>query len=500
MKRGTIRMFKNFRLKLTIILIVFSLLLSLLIAIFDYEKLRDTVLQSQKTKIAMAEDKIIHNLSTIDKVYHLFDKQIAETMETYSIELLSKYEAQPDFNEWDFKELQAKYKMDIFIMNNENTVIHSSFPQDVGLDFGECCPGFSKLLNERREGQVFTHDGMDIQSKTGEIKKFSYMPTSDQKYIIELGVLLEDQDIFKQFNFLTTIESLLKEYETIDSIKVYNSGGNHLGIKTENFQNEKIEQPFLEIFEQVRGSGQSKELVVDEDGSRTTYRFIPYMADETRGYSTKRVVEIAYNNNEMTGILLEYKNQFLLQLVAILIGSVVLSFFIARLVARPIHLAFHDSLTGLKNRAAFEDEIQKRFERKNKKIAILMIDLDNFKSVNDYLGHGEGDRILKVAASTIDEVIGTENLAARVGGDEFLVLLDTDEINSVKKLAEKLIRAMADRLIEQLGNNEIRTSISIGVAVATEKDTFESLYEKADQALYKSKENGKNQFSLYEFV
>ncbi len=440
------KVFTNFRWKLTIVLIVFSLTLTLFIAIFDYAKLRKTVLESQEMKISMAEDKIINNLSTIDKVYDLFDEQTAEMMEAYSIELVEKYEAEPDFAKWDFELLKEKYKMDIFILDDKNSVIHSSFIEDIGMDFQECCPGFSSLLDERRKGNSFTADGMDIQSKTGEVKKFSYMPTADHKYLIELGFLLEDHGIFKQFNFLESIDALVEEYEDINSIKVYNSGGNPLGVKTENFTQEFIQQPFKEVFEKVRGNGVADELVLMENGNQVTYRYIPYSADEKKGYSTERVVEIAYNNQAIAGLLSEYKNQFLLQLLVTLVGSAILSFLIARIIAMPIHLAFHDSLTGLKNRAAFEDEITKRLERKNSRIGLMMIDLDNFKSVNDYLGHGEGDRVLKVAASTIQEVVGEDHFAARVGGDEFLVLIDLNVDPDVKALADGMLRHINEKM------------------------------------------------------
>lgn len=489
-------MYNNFRVKLTIILIAFSLLLSIIIAIVDYERLRKTVIQAQQTEINMAEDKIIHSLSTIDKVYRLFDEQTASEMEMYSNELLTLYKQEPDFTNWDFSALKDRFGMDVFILNDENTVIHSSFTEDIGLNFNACCPGLAKLLDERRQGKVFTHDGMDIQSKTGEMKKFSYMPTPDGRYLIELGVLLEDDEIFKEFNFISTIENLLNEYEIIDSINVYNSGGYLLGVKTENFQHILIEQPYKSIFEEVRSSNEKKEFVKYEDGEKVIYRYIPYSAEVSRGYSTKRVVEIAYNH-KVTGLLTQYKYQFFRQLFVSLIGSVGLSFLIARLVSRPIHLAFHDSLTGLKNRAAFEDEIAKRVNR-NDQFSLLMIDLDNFKSVNDELGHQEGDNLLKVAATTIKEVIGSENMAARVGGDEFLVLLNTSELEKVIRTTQRLIRKINEEMTLQLVDSGVKTSISMGVAVATASDNFETLYEKADRALYRSKENGKNQFRVFD--
>lgn len=487
---------KNIRLKLTAVLLAFSLLLSFVIAVVDYEKLRETVLLNQETEIRFAEDKIIHNLSTIDKVYNLFDMEMASQMESVSKELLAKYEEEPDFTTWDFKALQEKYEMDIFILNDVNKVIHSSFEADIGLDFKACCSGLSALLDRRRDEGKFTHDGLDLQSKTGEIKKFSYMPTSDHEYLIELGILLEDKEIFQQFNFIDTIDSLLKEYNIIESINVYNSGGNVLGVKTEDFNVNKIEDRFLNVFEKVRKSKETEEVVITENHGKLTYRFIPYNADETRGFSTKRVVAIAYNNDLVANILSKYKDRFLQQLLVIVIGVVALSFIIARIVSKPIHLAFHDSLTGLNNRVAFENEIQKRVLR-HKKHSLMMIDLDDFKSINDRLGHLEGDKILREFALTIKNVINPGYLAARVGGDEFLILVTNDEIQTVKKTAHILIKQFNNRMEDYFNKEGISTSVSIGIAVSSENESFEELYSKADQALYKSKMNGKNQYSIF---
>lgn len=487
-------MSKNFRFKLTVILIIFSLLLSLLIAVLDYKKMQKQIWIGQENKLLMAEEKIIGNLKTIDKVYEIFDYQIAEKMEQYSRELLAKYEENPNFASWDFEHLKTAYGMDIYILNAENKVTYSSFQPDIGRDFKLCCESFSKLLDTRREGSSFTHDGMDLQAVTGEIKKFSYMPTPDHMYLIELGMNLENEEIFKQFNFLDTINELTNEIEVIDQIQVYNSDGYVVGVKSDDGDKLRIDGQFYAIFKEVKESGQYREMIVNQPDGQLTYRFIPYQADEKRGFSTERVVAIVYNDHELRGVLSSYKNQFITQLLVILAAAVALSFIIARLVAKPIHLAFHDSLTGLKNRAAFEDELQKRLEREKSKVALMMIDLDNFKAVNDQLGHGEGDRLLQVVAKTIEEVIGSSNFAARVGGDEFLVILDSIHSKKIGEISEELLK----RINEEISfYNTIHTSISIGAALSCKEDDFDSLYKKADEALYKSNENGKNQYTLY---
>lgn len=480
---------KHFRLQLTMILIAFSLVLSLLIAWFDYGKLKDRVLIGHETKIEMAESKILESLTIIDSVYSLLDYQMADEMEDYSNELLAKYEKEPDFDKWDFRKLKKQFGMEIFIINEDNQIINSSMSKDIGLDFEKCCTGLAKLLTERRTGTDFSHDGMDLQQRTGEMKKFSYMPTPDHKYIIELSLALEGKEIYQEFNFMKTIAILEEKYDEINSIRVYNSTGRQLGVK----EVRKVLPAMRSVIREALSTVEPKER---SDG-HVTYRYIPYIADDPRGLSTKRVVEIVYNNGDLVGLLGSYRNEFIFQLFLILVAAVGLSFIIARLVAKPIHLAFHDSLTGLKNRAAFDEEMKKRLAKKQGSMALMMIDIDNFKTVNDSLGHGEGDRILQLAATTIQEIAGPTHVVARVGGDEFVIILSKIKEHELKQLAATMVDTLKEELLAQLELEHMDVSISMGIAYATVYDEADTLYDKADHALYQSKENGKNQFNFY---
>jgi len=310
-------------------------------------------------------------------------------------------------------------------------------------------------------------------------------------------VALEDEEIFKHFNFLETIDLLEYTYaDVIKSIRVYNPNGVLMGTEgDEEYRN--IEESLLPLFKEALQSREAREDVRIDSGSRVTYRYIPYTADERRGFSTNRVVEIIYTDVELSEMLSAYRNEFIVQVAVILSAAIGLSFIIARLVARPGHIAFHDSLTGLRNRAAFEEEFKKRLEKKSEDKALMMIDLDNFKAVNDKLGHREGDRILKVAATTIEEVTGQGNIAARVGGDEFIVLIAKMDEAEVEQLAAELIRKVNEEFSSLRKKIGLAPSISVGIAFPSSGDDLETLYEKADRALYRSKENGKNQYNLY---
>lgn len=489
---------KHFRIQLTGILIIFSLLISLVIALFDYERLKERVYIAHKEKISMAENEIIKTLHVIDKAYLLFDKDRANEMESNSKKLIDLYSTEPDFDTWDFNVLKEKFGMDIFIINSENVVVNSSFTGDIGLDFEKCCKSLAKVLHERRKSETFHHDGMDIHQKTHEIKKFSYMPTPDQKYIIELGVHLRDDDIFKHYNFLTTIDSLIEDNGAINEINIYTSGGFLLGYNGQSGVQEKIKDDVRPIFKDVLTRNEAQEFTQIKKGNKVTYRYIPYSADHEKNLSTTRVVEIAYNDAELEGLLSYYKRELIVQLLVIIFASIILSWIIARLVAKPIYLAFHDSLTGLKNRAAFEDEIKKRLSSKNKNLALMMIDLDNFKAVNDVLGHSEGDQILKYVGKTIQDIATQKNIASRIGGDEFVVVFSGVQKKDIQSIAKMMVERINTEFLRLMVASNIDVSISMGIAFSKTGDEINTLYDRADSALYTSKENGKNQFTIYE--
>jgi diguanylate cyclase (GGDEF)-like protein len=459
--------------------------------------MKERVVSGHQFRIEMAEDKILDSITTLDQVYHLLDNQTTDEMHRNSYEIIQKYSKNPNFTTWDFEQLKNQYGMDVFVIDDTNTVIHSSFIPDIDLNFNVCCSGFAKLLTERRLHGDFIEDGIDLQQVTGELKKFSYTPTPDRKYLIELTVSIEKTETFQQFDFSTTIDSLEKKYDAINSIRVYTSAGFLLGAPEDEVYVKEIESQRKSVLRKAIRTKETQEFKELVGNRQLTNRFIPYTAKEKRGLSTDRVVEIIYNEDEFTALLKSYQKQFLVQLAVIFIASILLSAIIARLVAEPIYLAFHDSLTGLKNRAAFTADLQRRLSKKDNKNAMILIDLDNFKQVNDTMGHSEGDKILRLAASTIQNATPTKDIAARIGGDEFVVLCSNKAEVEIRTFTTRLLHEMNNTLLAHPECQKLGVSISVGVAFADNEDSSATLYEKADRALYKSKREGKNQFNLY---
>ncbi len=180
--------------------------------------------------------------------------------------------------------------------------------------------------------------------------------------------------------------------------------------------------------------------------------------------------------------------------------------------ARIRQLAFYDSLTGLPNREFFKIRLLQAIEvakRQNRSLAVLFMDLDNFKRINDTLGHGVGDQLLRTTAERLTRSIrasdsitrlplrGVENGIARFGGDEFMILLtDMNKSEEVTTVANRIRENLCVPL--KLGEHEVIVSTSIGIATFPDDgEDAETLVKNADMAMYFAKRNGRNSFQFY---
>lgn len=162
--------------------------------------------------------------------------------------------------------------------------------------------------------------------------------------------------------------------------------------------------------------------------------------------------------------------------------------------------AFHDSLTGLPNRILLKERFEldiAHAKRNNTKLVILYIDLDRFKLINDTLGHDAGDQLLKIVAERLISCVRADDTVARIGGDEFTMLLSglTQE-ESVGKVAQKILEAIKQPVI--IAGHELYLTGSIGITLYPNDGLDpETLLKNADVAMYRAKEKGKNNFQLY---
>ncbi|MEO6155961.1 MAG: EAL domain-containing protein, partial [Thermomonas sp.] len=164
------------------------------------------------------------------------------------------------------------------------------------------------------------------------------------------------------------------------------------------------------------------------------------------------------------------------------------------------HQAQHDALTGLPNRLLFQDRLDQALaqaERKKLQVAVLYMDLDRFKGINDMLGHSAGDALLREAARRLQACIRKTDTLARLGGDEFIVVLsELNDPQDAMRVATKLIEAM--RAPFHLDRHELFVTLSLGISIYPE-DGLESdtLMDNADAAMYRAKETGRDNFQWF---
>jgi diguanylate cyclase (GGDEF)-like protein len=161
------------------------------------------------------------------------------------------------------------------------------------------------------------------------------------------------------------------------------------------------------------------------------------------------------------------------------------------------HQAYHDALTGLPNRSLFTERVAEALERHSDSFAVLFVDLDDFKTINDTLGHSAGDELLTAVAERVRACVRPADLAARLGGDEFGILLELGGDDAAEQVALRLVAALQTPFV--LSGREVSIHASIGIASGlSDARTADEVLSNADLAMYNAKASGKRQFSVYE--
>lgn len=156
--------------------------------------------------------------------------------------------------------------------------------------------------------------------------------------------------------------------------------------------------------------------------------------------------------------------------------------------------ALTDALTGMQNRRYFDDalgEYLEEFGKIDKPIGLMILDLDHFKSVNDTHGHDVGDEVLRCVANCLKDFTRYHDVVARLGGEEFAVVVPNMADESLWKFAERIRKAIAALVITS-GNVRLRVTASVGLAIWDKRENPEEFYRRADKMLYRAKQLGRN--------
>jgi diguanylate cyclase (GGDEF)-like protein len=158
-----------------------------------------------------------------------------------------------------------------------------------------------------------------------------------------------------------------------------------------------------------------------------------------------------------------------------------------------------DHLTGVANRRAFFEAAEvelKRWRRAPRPLALITLDADHFKQINDTYGHPAGDAVLRDLAGALNEAVREMDIVARIGGEEFAILLPSADLSTAESIAERIRREVADRMVEWEGC-KIHYTVSIGVSMMHDGMTgMDSMLRHADAAMYAAKRNGRNRVEV----
>ncbi|ACL69280.1 GGDEF domain-containing protein [Halothermothrix orenii] len=483
--------------KYYIIIAVFLIIIFL--SYNSYQNTTNIIKSKYITHQTLIEKSIINSINNTNYAYQIAEKLLNDKMEKLSRQLISKYRDNPDVLTWDLEKIKQTHKyVNIYIIDNNLKIIHTTYKKDLGLDFNKY-PLFSKVLRKRLEGDNFIVDRMDISIKSGQLKKYSYMPTPDHKYLIELSINLKE--IFPQIdsiNLISLTERLKSEYPTIEEINFYRitQQGNIVTESitlSESLLHTDIPDKIKSLVKKCASTSQVVSSKIKSNSQNRYYsvRFIPCLTQnpEDPYWWDSSVIGIKYNNEFMLEELNHYKHVFIINMTIITIVFVLFVLVIEYLLKETKYMAYHDHLTKLPNRALFERYFNKL---KNNtinlnKMAVLFLDLDDFKNVNDTLGHAIGDKLLIQVAKRLKKNLKPSDTLSRLGGDEFTLLLTSIRTREdVIKFASDLSEDFKKPFI--LDGNKLTIHPSIGISIYPDNGkNLDSLLKQADNAMYQAK-------------
>lgn len=468
----------------------------------NYHNTKNIILSENDAKISLIEESIMNETKYSEVVSKIAEKETQREMEFFSYDMLDKYEANPNVLSWDLKAMKEEYNgLDIYIIDQDLEITASTIDSEVGLSLASY-PSFAQTLRNRMASDRFRSDSINYSFIDKELKKFSYMPTPDHKYLLEFSVTMQERfPELESLDVLYLTKALKDKYSFVEQIKVYKYDV-ETGATESLFTETALEEVFevekdLELMREVVENLQPLEQIIERNNEIFSVKYLPYYLMNTEmkmNWWGTYLIEIVYNYKDVDDALVEQKIIFIqnIFLVSLLyFGFLLLLFYVTRQNRRMIYT---DCLTKLSNRKYLEEYMAKAIpdaNKRGKKIAFLFFDLDKFKAVNDQYGHRVGDEVLKESARRIKEFLSDKAVVIRMGGDEFLAVEpDFDSIEEIEEFAKNRSEIFAQPF--KINDLELDIKSSIGLAYYPEhgSDT-EELISYADKEMYKAKMKGR---------
>jgi len=480
--------------------------------------------QAQKEESAKVSSLISNAIEATDNAADTYEKLIALRMYTLSkviakqlegksIAMITDAELSRIRDEWGLSDLSLFVKQE-----GDIVVAKSSDPKEIGLsskDWGYWFTAFQQLFELQpvtvKEGLSSKHFWVGPLTKSVLYSKqflYAYYYDGNTDYMINPYLSASEvQTFIDSFGPNHLIENMLKSSSDIVEIAVINVEP-YLNEKPTEVVEPKKDLPIL------YGSHQ---MTLDEDytvlSSVSSHGGQETVSFREKGRYFKKIFVSLSENRVLTIVMdVSNRNQTLYQILGIMIIVYVAAFLIIYIIASKMSkrslvlieninkLAYFDTLTGLSNRNHFLEYMKSTLEtKKNTKFALFMIDFDNFKCINDTLGHAAGDRFLIAASDRLYKYINGNGFLARIGGDEFILVSQVNSQSEAANIARGLLSSFRDPFI--LEGNELFVSMSIGISLyPVDGEDIDSLMKCADIALYSEKYKEKNNFSFFNCI
>jgi len=484
------------------IFIILTLLI-IFVSYNNYQRTKELIKTDYGNRKNLVEKNIVSSIVHIDEKIRIADNQLNQEMRQYSKILLEKYKKNPNVKEWNLEKLKDGFRgYEIHIINSDLEVISTTYTPDLGLDFKQF-PSFSELLRKRLEGDSLIIDRLDLAVNTGKFNKYSYQPTPDHKYLLELSV-----EVLKKIPTLDTIKlfkdanELTAEYEIVEDIGIYRVDSHQGRVGRLNdekpFLNPEIPEYEAELASNAVNTNQVQSRDIKLDDINYTFEFFPAIVEDSlkngQGWASY-VVGIQYNNSVRKAEINYNRNLFLINGIIMFTILLIFTGIVSYLLQDLEYQAYHDQLTGLPNR----DLVVKSFsvlkdkaKKENKKVGILFLDIDKFKNINDNYGHDIGDKVLKEVADLLKTSLRNNDELFRLGGDEFVITVtDINSKEELKKVAKQIINSFKEPLL--VDESKFFVSISVGISFFPEHgQDLDELLKNADDAMYRAKQQKKD--------
>jgi diguanylate cyclase (GGDEF)-like protein len=493
------KLLKNFK----YIIIVLLALIMIFIFSSQYSSIKNIITDKYRSRQQLVEKNIIQTVNYINNSYKVVEQELNQEMSEYSKFLVDKYRYNSEVMEWDLEELKEKFKYyDIYIINSDLEIIKTTNEADLGLDFSNFGK-FAGVVRGRLEGDSFEADRIDLSTQTGEVKKYSYMPTPDNQYLIELSIAVEDKyPSFKQLNIFTDAGELTKEYDIVEEIAFYSVEPINYGVaKLRSSKKPYLDPDVPELHEDLARkavlTGKMQSTDIEDYNLNHTLRFFPALIsseDKYQGWNFY-VVGITYNDQIIEAELNKHQYLFGTNILLMIIFFIAFITVVIYLINKFEYQANHDKLTGLANRKLFVDEFKEikiKANKFNSKVAIIFIDIDKFKDINDNYGHDFGDKVLENIAFRLKNSLKSEDKLARMGGDEFVLALgDISSQDDAVLITQRLINKF--KVPFSIEGEEIKIGLSAGISIyPNDGKNLEELIRNADYAMYQAKKNNRD--------